>query len=186
MADDEHRLRELQAAKASAIAEVIREVKLTAVAMGFKDSSGGDFDGRPNWTKEDWKAHNGGLLQVLEHFRTCADPTIMEAIDKDMSMKYGWAHVTVPKYDAVCAERDRLQAIVDKLMTTADAVPVIPGIDRVWFPGDLESRWIDADYLCGIGTSTTPMAVEHCYSTKEAAEAEIESNATTTESHSQA
>lgn len=43
---------------------------------------------------------------------------------------------------ALTADRDRLQAIVDKLPKTADGVPVVPGIDVVY------DRDIERSHLC--------------------------------------
>ena len=69
---------------------------------------------------------------------------------------------------ALASEVGRLQSIVDRLPTTADGVPVVPGIDRVWHP-DFQGAGTPRDerfaywacYNRGIGT---------CYSTREAAE----------------
>lgn len=84
-------------------------------------------------------------------------------------------------------EIERLQAIVDKLPETKDDVHVLPG-DTVWSIGDdgvIEERgvlwspqalWSSEahpwpGYSAGFGIKGPPIAVEDCYSTREAAEA---------------
>ncbi|KKN11270.1 hypothetical protein LCGC14_1028270 [marine sediment metagenome] len=80
-------------------------------------------------------------------------------------------------------ERDRLQAIVDKLEKTKDGVHVVPG-DTVWRPeedGTISKRWVgwgveDGVYWAYYGIKGEPYRVFECYSTLAAAEQAAQAN----------
>lgn len=69
-------------------------------------------------------------------------------------------------------EIKRLSSIVDKLPKTADGVPVIPRIDKVFwrFDGGKRERVVDSKWrVLPIGGGASEPLVE-CYSTREAAQ----------------
>jgi len=66
------------------------------------------------------------------------------------------------------AEIAELEDIVDKLPTTADGVPVVPGME-IWHPDGRTGTASIAYY--GRGCFPSYVVAEYCYSTREAAEA---------------
>ena len=79
------------------------------------------------------------------------------------------------RVQAALDERDRLQAIVDRLPKTADGVPVVPGM-QIWPFFEIEDEQGAVVCLCAHDGPTGEMLVDgdtmnvgKCYSTRDAA-----------------
>ena len=76
--------------------------------------------------------------------------------------------VAVHASDSKQAKIAELEDIVDKLPTTADGVPVVPGME-IWHPDGRTGTASIAYY--GRDCFPSYVVAEYCYSTREAAEA---------------
>ncbi|KKN23745.1 hypothetical protein LCGC14_0901790 [marine sediment metagenome] len=65
---------------------------------------------------------------------------------------------------AVVDERDDLRAIVKRLPLTADGMPVVPLLDKVWHPN--YGVWLTVDSSATACTSYDTEPVSACYSTE--------------------